>query len=267
MKSLENLIKEVLHIVKEAGEYLLSVLSSEIKVYKKLEIEVFTEADKKCEQILTEKLKKLLPEATIVGEEEFSEKSIIPKGVYWLVDPIDGTVNFIHRMPWFAISVALMQEKEPILGVVYNPVTKEMFYATKGRGAYLNGSQIRVSEEKEIENSLLATSFPGECKKKGFDRCYELFKELNLVSQGVRRFGSAALDLAYVACGRFDGFWEPYLKPWDTAAGMLLVLEAGGKVTDYLGEKYHPFKNNIVASNSLIHEKLISYTSKYINLL
>ena len=261
---LKDLLKKILNLVEKTGDLMYKFFYSSFEVYRKKQIEIVTTVDYQIEEQLIKELQKLTPEIEVIGEESFSEEKILKNlKYYWLIDPIDGTVNFVHRIPWFAISIALMQEKMPILGVVYNPVTKECFYAIKNKGAYLNGALIRVSKEDKIENALLCTSFPGDCKIKGFEKCLILFKEFNLISQGVRRFGSAALDLAYVACGKYEGFWEPYLKPWDTAAGMLLVKEAGGEVTDYFGNPYHPFLDSIVASNGKLHSKLIEYTSKY----
>lgn len=261
--NLEEILKEVLILVKIAGKILTKFFYyQDFKVYIKKEIELVTDVDFEIEDFLRKNIHRLTPDFNIIGEENFKNGEITEK-YYWLIDPLDGTVNFIHRVPWVSISIALMDEKSPVLGVVYNPLSKECFYAVKNKGAYLNGLPIKVSEKEKIEKALLCTSFPGDCKKKGFEKCFLLFKEFNLISQGVRRFGSAALDLAYVACGRYDGFWEPYLKPWDTAAGMLLVKEAGGFVTDYFGNPYNPFLNTIVASNGLLHQELIKYTSKF----
>jgi len=261
--NLEEILREVLILVKIAGKILTKFFyCQDFKVYIKKEIELVTDVDFEIEDFLRKNVRRLTPDFNIIGEENFKNEEITEK-YYWLIDPLDGTVNFIHRVPWVSISIALMDEKSPVLGAVYNPLSKECFYAVKNKGAYLNGLPIKVSEKEKIEKALLCTSFPGDCKKKGFEKCFLLFKEFNLISQGVRRFGSAALDLAYVACGRYDGFWEPYLKPWDTAAGMLLVKEAGGLVTDYFGNPYNPFLNTIVASNGLLHQELIKYTSKY----
>ncbi|MCD6548389.1 MAG: inositol monophosphatase [Thermodesulfobacterium sp.] len=261
--NLEEILREVLILVKIAGKILTKFFYyQDFKVYIKKEIELVTDVDFEIEDFLRKNIRRLTPDFNIIGEENFKNEEITEK-YYWLIDPLDGTVNFIHRVPWVSISIALMDEKSPVLGVVYNPLSKECFYAVKNKGAYLNGLPIKVSEKEKIEKALLCTSFPGDCKKKGFEKCFLLFKEFNLISQGVRRFGSAALDLAYVACGKYDGFWEPYLKPWDTAAGMLLVKEAGGLVTDYFGNSYNPFLNTIVASNGLLHQELIKYTSKY----
>ena len=258
-----EILGEIRELTKHAGAILKDSFYSSFEIYKKEEIEVVTSIDYRVERFLIEKIKSLTPEFEVMSEESFSEKDWKNLEYYWLIDPLDGTTNFIHRIPWFAISIALMQKKEPVLGVVYNPMTEEYFYAVKGKGAYFNDKPIRVSDKKNLEEALLCTSFPGECKKRDFEKCFKLFKEFNLLTQGVRRFGSASLDLAYVACGRYEGFWEPYLKPWDTAGGMLLVKEAGGMVTDYSGKPYNPFLNTIVASNGLIHSELIKITSKY----
>ena len=250
----------LLQIVKKAGEFLKN-LQHTASLQEKDEIEVVSEVDFFVEDFLKKELPKI-HRAEVIGEESFSEDLTLPEE-YWLVDPIDGTLNFLHRLPWVGISIALMEEKEPVVGVVYAPFLNEIFYAEKGKGAFLNGTHIRVSSQRELKNALLVTSFPGKCKKIGLKNCIILFELFNEKTRGVRRFGAASLDLAYVACGRYDGFWEPYLKPWDTAAGMLLVKEAGGFVTDYFGNPYNPFLNTIVASNGLLHQELIKYTSKY----
>jgi myo-inositol-1(or 4)-monophosphatase len=263
---LEKILEKTIMLTKEVGEILRKNFYYDFKIYKKDQTEIVTDVDYEIEKKLITDLQKITPHFEIISEESYSkEKLKILKDLkyYWLIDPLDGTLNFVHRIPWFAISIALMEKENPILGIVYNPMTEECFYAVKNDGAYFNNSSIKVSNERKIENSLLCTSFPGDCKRKDFERCFVLFKEFNFISRGVRRFGSASLDLAYVACGKYDGFWEPYLKPWDTAAGILLVKEAGGKVTDYSGNSYNPFLETIVASNGLIHSEMIEIISKY----
>jgi len=260
-KRLQEYLKEALEVVKTAGRFLKEAYGSGLKVFHKGTIDLVTEADLKSQEILVSGLKKIEPEFSVIAEEGFTGE--VPEGVYWVVDPLDGTTNFAHRIPWFAISVALMQEKTPVLGIIYNPVFEELFWAVRGQGAYLNGEQIKVSQETELINSLLCTGFPVSKILKEPDKFVPLFKEFMTRCQGVRRFGSAALDLAYVACGRYEGFWEAYLKPWDTAAGFLLVEEAGGRVSDYYGNPYDPFKNSIVATNGKVHDAMISLTSKF----
>lgn len=229
-----------------------------IEVRHKGEIDLVTEVDLKSEALIVEILKASgLP---VLGEEVAKAE---PKGRYWLVDPLDGTTNYAHRFPWFAPSIALMEDKEPILGVVYHVMLDELFWAEKGKGAYLNGERIQVSQVKELKDAVLATGFPYGIHQDP-EKVVGAFHDFLIRAQGVRRAGAAALDLAYVACGRFDGFWEPLLKPWDTAAGILLVTEAGGKVTNYRGLPYDPFQNHILASNGLIHEEMIPIAEKFV---
>ncbi|MCS7279795.1 MAG: NUDIX domain-containing protein [Thermodesulfobacteriaceae bacterium] len=261
--NLNQILKDLLELVEEVGSYFKIAYLSFNEVYHKGKIDLVTEADLKSEELLKRGLEKISSSFPIISEESFNLGKEIGSPFYWLVDPLDGTTNFAHRLPWFAISVAFMQEKEPLLGVVFNPIVGELFWAKKEEGAYLNGKPIKVSSTENLLDSLLATGFPVSKILEKPDYFLPLFREFMSKTQGVRRFGSAALDLAYVACGRYDGFWEPYLSPWDTAAGTLLVKEAGGMVTDYLGNPYHPFLNTIVASNAKIHSFLIEITSRF----
>jgi len=260
---IEKLFEKVEKIVRSAGSLLREMYFSTWEVYHKGTIDLVTTADIKSEELIKKGLKEITPDIPIIGEESFSEKEKLEGVYFWVVDPLDGTTNFAHRLPWFAISVALLKEKNPILGIIYNPIAEEFFYAIKGEGAYLNEKPIKVSQKDRLIDSLLCTGFPVSKILDSPDLFIPLFKEFMTKSQGVRRFGSAALDLAYVACGRYEGFWESYLKPWDTSAGILLVREAGGEVTDYFGNPYHPFLNTIVASNGKIHSQMIELTSKY----
>jgi myo-inositol-1(or 4)-monophosphatase len=172
------------------------------------------------------------------------------------LDPLDGTTNFAHGLPHFAISIAPMLESKPVLGIVYNPAQNEMYTAIIHQGAYLNAEPIRPSTSKSLEKSLVATGFPYKVRELKQNNLKE-FCAFRLECQGVRRFGAAALDLAYVATGRLDGFWERWLKPWDTAAGVLLVREAGGSVTRFDGSEYSIFHSDIVASNGTIHQSML----------
>uniref|UniRef100_A0A7V6CDU9 inositol-phosphate phosphatase n=1 Tax=Thermodesulfobacterium geofontis TaxID=1295609 RepID=A0A7V6CDU9_9BACT len=260
---IDKLFEKVKELVKSAGSLLKEMYYSTCQIHHKGKIDLVTTADIKSEEILKKGLKELTPNIPVIGEESFSEKEKIEGSFCWMVDPLDGTTNFAHHLPWFAISVALLKEKEPLLGIVYNPIIDEFFYAIKGEGAYLNEKPIKVSQKEKLIDSLLCTGFPVSKILDFPDLFIPLFKEFMKRCQGVRRFGSAALDLAYVACGRYEGFWEPYLKSWDTSAGVLLVKEAGGEVTDYFGNPYHPFLNTIVASNGKIHQQMIEITSKY----
>uniref|UniRef100_A0A7C4NRK9 inositol-phosphate phosphatase n=1 Tax=Thermodesulfobacterium geofontis TaxID=1295609 RepID=A0A7C4NRK9_9BACT len=260
---IHKLFEKVKELVKSAGSVLKEMYDSTYEIYHKSKIDLVTTADIKSEEVLKKGLKELTPDIPVIGEESFSEKEKFKSSYCWMVDPLDGTTNFAHHLPWFAISVALLKEKEPLLGIIYNPIIDEFFYAIKGEGAYLNEKPIKVSPKEKLIDSLLCTGFPVSKILDSPDLFIPLFEEFMKKCQGVRRFGSAALDLAYVACGRYEGFWEPYLKPWDTSAGVLLVKEAGGEVTDYFGNPYHPFLNTIVASNGKIHQQMIELTSKY----
>ena len=217
-------------------------------------------ADKRTEKILIEELQKAHPEYGIVTE----ERGIINKSNInnrWIIDPIDGTMNFLNGVPQFAISIGYEENGEIICGVIFNPITNEMFIAEKGNGAYLNNSRMRVSNKKKIKDALLVTGGPkGSSKIKG-----KIFSEYINVSNhvsNVRKFGSAALDMAYVACGRFDGYWQRELNYWDVAAGIIILKEAGGFVDFFEDDVKLPFKKNILATNANIHDELKGLINK-----
>ncbi len=241
-----------------AGRLQREYYQREVKVNFKGEIDLVTEVDLMSERLIVSLLEASgLP---VLGEEQAKTE---PKGRYWLIDPLDGTTNYAHKFPWFAPSIALMEDHLPLLGVVYHVMFDELFWAVRGEGAYLNGEPVKVSSVSKLGLAVLATGFPYGVHQEP-EKVVGAFHDFLVRAQGVRRAGAAALDLAYVACGRFDGFWEPLLKPWDTAAGILLVEEAGGKVSNYKGEKFDPFQRHIVASNGSIHEEMILITSKYV---
>ena len=219
-----------------------------------------TSADKRTEKILIDELQKAHPEYGIITE----ETGIINKSNTknrWIIDPIDGTFNFMNGIPQFAISIGYEEESEIKCGVIFNPILNEMFCAEKGNGAYLNNSRIRVSNQKKIKDSLIVTGGP-----KGASKIKEkIFSEYINVSNNVanvRKFGSAALDVAYVACGRFDGYWQRELNYWDIAAGIIIVKEAGGFVDYFDDDKAYPLKKNILATNSDIHNELKDFIVK-----
>ena len=219
-----------------------------------------TSADKRTEKILVDELQKAHPDYGIVTE----ESGIINKenvNNRWIIDPIDGTFNFLNGVPQFAISVAYEENKEILCGVVLNPITNEMFCAEKGNGAYLNNSRIRVSVKKNLDNALLVTGGPKQTSKIKKEIFSEYIKISNN-SSNVRKFGSAALDMAYVACGRFDGYWQREINLWDIAAGIVLVKEAGGFVDFFEEDAKFPLKKNILATNSSIHDELKVLISK-----
>ena len=219
-----------------------------------------TSADKRTEKILIEEIQKAHPEHGIITEETgiINESNDEKK---WIIDPIDGTMNFLNGIPQFAISIAYEEKGEIICGVIFNPILNEMFVAEKGNGAYLNNSRIRVSNKKKIKDALLVTGGPkGNSKIKN-----KIFSEYINVSNNVsnvRKFGSAALDLAYVACGRFDGYWQRELNYWDVAAGIIILKEAGGLINFFEDDENNPLKKNIIASNSNIHNELLDLISK-----
>ncbi|MBX6422353.1 inositol monophosphatase family protein [Thermosulfurimonas sp. F29] len=253
---LEFLLEVAEEAARRAGIFLREHFTQPHRIGYKGKIDLVTEADPEAERLIVEILQTRAPDFPVLGEEVARAE---PRGLYWLVDPLDGTTNYAHGFPWFGVSLAFMENKEPLVGVVYHPMQEEMFTAVRGRGATLNGRPIRVSDTVLPERALLATGFPYTIHEDP-PGVIELFRAFLLRVRGIRRAGAASLDLAYVACGRFDGFWEPLLKPWDTAAGVLLVEEAGGRVSDYLGEPYHPFKKHVVASNGKIHDFMVELT-------
>ena len=219
-----------------------------------------TSADKRTEKILIEELQKAHPEYGIITE----ETGIINKSNNknrWIIDPIDGTMNFLNGVPQFAISIGYEEDKEIRCGVIFNPITNEMFCAEKGNGAYLNNARIRVSNKKKIKDALLVTGGPkGASKIK--DKIFSEYINISKNVSNVRKFGSAALDMAYVACGRFDGYWQRELNYWDVAAGIIILKEAGGFVDFFEEEEITPLKKNVLATNSNIHEELRGLINK-----
>ncbi len=250
----------------EAGEVLRSKLNNLQNVEFKGDRDMVTEADKESERVVLRILRKEFPDYSILAEESgMVDAQIADSGrcsqMMWIVDPLDGTTNYAHGLPEFAVSIGLARDGVPVLGVVYNPIRDEMFWGKRGGGAYLNESQISVSGVMQIERSLLSTGFPYDIADSDADNL-DHFRTFSKRAQAVRSFGSAALDLCRVACGRQDGFWEYELKPWDTAAGVVLVEEAGGKITDFWGGPWSIEGDSIVASNPLIHAEMIDLLSR-----
>lgn len=243
---------------RESGRILNDLFGKITSIGKKGEIDLVTEADLLSDKIIVEMIGRRFPRDSILTEE--SGESGRDSGRQWIVDPLDGTTNFVHSFPFFAVSIALLVDNEVVLGVVYNPVTDEYFEAVKGEGAFLNKAPVRVSQAVDLKESLLATGFPYSVYKEP-GLIIELFKRMIVSAQGVRRPGAASVDLCYVASGRLDGFWEEGLHSWDTAAGSIIVMEAGGIVSDYKGEIYSPFQKSIVAANPFIHPKMVRITS------
>jgi len=214
--------------------------------------DIITAADRRSEEFIVERLRTLFPQHAIVAEEGSGQQS--PSEYCWYVDPLDGTTNFAHGYPVFSVSIALVAGEEPLVGVVHDPARGETFQAARGQGAWLNQKRVRVSRTERLAESLLATGFPAAKRHESPNISY--YHRFTLLSHGVRRDGSAALDLCYVSCGRFDAFWEFNLKPWDVAAGTLMVSEAGGVVTDFNAVPFRIGGDEIAASNGLVHSEL-----------
>ena len=215
-----------------------------------------TEADHAADKAIHEVIKKAFPDHGIVSEE--TEETVSASDYKWIVDPIDGTVNFANGIPICCVSIGLQQQDKMIMGAVYNPVLNEFFFAERGRGATLNDKKIRVSNKTEVLTSCLVTGFPYTYLDEP-NGPLEVFSRMIRKGIPVRRLGSAAIDLCWVAAGRFDGFYEHHLNPWDSAAGFLIVEEAGGRVTNLAGDQYSPFKPGIIATNGKIHAELVRW--------
>jgi myo-inositol-1(or 4)-monophosphatase len=248
-------LAEVEAIAREAGALLMQHFARRVIIEYKGDVDLVTAADRASEKLITERLRARWPEHDLVGEE--GSRSDTGADYRWYVDPLDGTTNFAHGYPVFCVSIALVRNDEQLeVGVLYDPTRDEMFAAERGQGATLNGNSIHVSQTATLSESLLGTGFPSHKRHKNPN--IHFYQQLTLRSHGVRRAGSAALDLANVACGRYDGFWEFNLNPWDTAAGALLVQEAGGIVTHFDGSRFRLDSREVLASNRLIHQDLIT---------
>jgi myo-inositol-1(or 4)-monophosphatase len=218
-------------------------------------IDLVTSVDRESERKIVEIVQRNFPNHSILAEEETNVESKWNE-FRWIVDPLDGTTNFAHGYPQFCVSIALERAGEVILGLVSDPIRRECFSAVRQQGAALNGKPIQTSTASELDKSLLATGFPYD-QREHADFYLSYFRAFMTRCQGIRRGGSAALDLCYVACGRLDGFWELKLKPWDTAAGALIVTEAGGKLSDFAGQPFSIWGNETLAANSAIHDDMV----------
>jgi myo-inositol-1(or 4)-monophosphatase len=255
-------VPKAAEIAREGGARLREFLAAGVETEYKGDVDLVTVADRTVEKLIRTRLGEVFPEHGIYGEEGTRER--LEAEYRWYVDPLDGTTNFAHGFPQFCVSMGL--EHRPagtkadedgtlVAGVIYDPTRDELFAAERGRGATLNEKRIHVSRMPVLAEALLATGFPS--RKRHSSPNIHFYQEFTLRSHGVRRAGSAALDLAYVACGRMDAFWEFNLNPWDTAAGILLVTEAGGRVTNFAGEQYRLESSEILASNGLIGDELV----------
>lgn len=248
-------LREAVAAARIAGRYQQSRFASSLDIEMKGDKNLVTEVDKESERLIVEHLLTRFPGHDIVAEEgDYAQGG---SSCRWIIDPVDGTTNYAHGYPWFCSSIALQLDGELVAGVIYNPVYDEIFTAVKGGGAFLNDSRLSVSPRAPLKNSLLGTGFPYDCATDPANN-FANFIAFQKSARGIRRAGAAALDLAYVAAGRLDGFWELKLKPWDVAAGVLLVREAGGTVTTFDGSPYDIFTDRIVASNGLIHDEMVT---------
>lgn len=238
---------------REAGELLLSRLRTQVEISKKGRINLVTEMDVQAEEAIVDRILGNFPEHQILAEEQGTREGTA--ACRWIIDPLDGTTNYAHGYRFFCVSIALEIDDQMALGVVSDPVTEELFSARRGQGAFLNGDPIHVSRENELVDSLVCTGFSYD--REEIEKNLEFFNRFVLNTRGVRRDGSAALDLCYVACGRFDGFWELSLHPWDVAAGKLIVEEAGGHVSRFDGSPFGSFNPEVLATNAGIHDAMM----------
>lgn len=254
-------LKEVmLEATKAAGDIILQYFQGTFTIGNKEGINnLVTEVDTKAETRIIDVIKSYYPQHSIISEEvgELTQHSPFK----WIIDPIDGTVNFAHGIPICCVSIGLSYNDEMLLGAVYNPMMNELFFAEKGKGATLNGMPISVSQKSNFEKACLVTGFPYKWPKTE-EHPIRVFERFILQGLPVRRLGSAAIDLCWVACGRFDGFWEYNLSPWDVAAGYLIVSEAGGRVTNFEGDAYSVYDKQTLATNGLIHENMLELIRK-----
>ncbi len=249
--------KAAIKAAKEAGKIMLKYFNRKrISFSYKGQVELLTEADILCERKIKEILTAELPTHNFLGEE--GGKTIGSSEFTWVVDPVDGTNNFAHKYPWFCTSIALTENNEPILGVVYNPLSRELFYSEKGKGTFLNNKRIAVSKNAKLRESLVETGFPYrnmELIEKNIQNIRNLIGKV----AGVRRSGSAAYEMCLIASGQLEAFFCYTLKPWDVAAAKLIIEEAGGMVTNFKGKECNIFAEHFVASNSLVHKELLKY--------
>jgi len=243
-----------MEVVQEAGRLLLERFRTEFTVTHKGTVNLVTDVDLAAEEMITARIRKTFPMHTILAEEKHND--VRNGGVHWVIDPLDGTTNYAHRYPVFSVSIGLEIAGELQWGAVFDPSRNELYTARRGRGARCNGAPLHVSKVQSLDASLLATGFPYDIRTSKQDNLNN-FCAFAVRTQGIRRSGSAALDLCHVAAGRLDGFWELKLNPWDCAAGYLMVREAGGTVTNFHGHAGSIYDGEVIASNGLIHQQMV----------
>ncbi len=247
-----SLVPRIQEIAREAGALLMSYFGK-VEIEYKGDVDIVTKADRETEKLIVERIHGEWPDHDITGEE--GTKTQTGSDYRWYIDPLDGTTNFAHGYPVFCVSIAVEYKGELVAGVIFDPTRNELFSAERGAGADLDGRRIHVSKTAKLSEALIATGFPSQKRHKNPN--IHFYHHITLRTHGLRRAGSAALDLTYTACGRYDGYWEFKLNPWDTAAGVLLVREAGGRVTYMRGKPFEIASREVLASNGLLHDELV----------
>jgi myo-inositol-1(or 4)-monophosphatase len=247
-------LRAAVEAAKEAGRMLRENLGASREITYKGELDLVTNFDNLSQQMIYDRLVRDFPDHDFVAEEGLDQER--GSSFRWIFDPLDGTTNYAHRFPIFSVSIALERNEKVVCGVVYDPMREETFTGIKDKGAFLNGKKIEVSTTAELDKSLLATGFPYDLRVSEVNNISH-FNHFVTRAQAIRRCGSAALDLCYVACGRFDGFWELKLKPWDVAAASLIVLEAGGHLSDFANGKFSIYSQETLGTNGLIHRQML----------
>lgn len=250
----KRILDDIIEVSKKAGSVLEAHYGERQKIHFKGEIDLVTDVDRESEELIMAFVRERYPSHSILTEE--SPPHVGESTYRWIIDPLDGTTNYAHGYPFFSVSVAVEREGKIVAGAVYDPLRDECFSACAGSGAFLNERVIRVSKVDTLRRALLATGFPYDINTSD-ETNIDYFEAYARTAQALRRDGSAALDLCYLACGRFDGFWELKLRPWDTAAGFLIVSEAKGVITGLAGEPYSIYDGDIIGSNALIHEQMV----------
>jgi myo-inositol-1(or 4)-monophosphatase len=250
----EKALKVAEEASRMAGEMLRRHIDSSREIVYKGAVNLVTNFDRRSQEVIFSHLSSRFPDHDFLAEEDLCEQR--GSEFRWIIDPIDGTTNYAHNFPIFCVSIALEWKSNVVCGVIYDPMREEMFSAISGKGSVMNGHRIQISATGDLDKSLLATGFPYDIRESEVNNI-DHFVNFATRAQAIRRCGSAALDLCYVACGRFDGFWELKLSPWDVAAGVLIVEESGGRVSDFQGEKASIYGKDLLASNGLIHEQMI----------
>jgi len=254
--SISGRLELAIELARSAGDVLLDGLESDFTISTKSSpFDLVTDIDRKSQETITSGIHESFPNDGVVAEEEGCTQRANNEWM-WVIDPLDGTTNYVHKFPLFCVSIGVMHGDEPVVGVIFNPFLNELYVASKDSGESLNGKPIHVSKNDTITSSMLVTGFPYSKTSPPNNNFYN-FVTFMEATRSIRRLGSAALDMAFVACGRLDGFWEVKLRPWDVAAGTVIIREAGGLVTNFVGEHFDIFSRFILASNGLIHDSMI----------